>query len=279
MGRVLLACCAIALLAGCSSSSSNVAAPTVAPAHTYELTGFAPRSVARPGPTRVTFTIRQPSGEPLTEYKRGAGPHTGVHLIVVKHDLSTIIHKHPPIAADGKISETIVFPSPGPYRVLVDAYPGAKGAPRNFQLHEDVRVGGAYKPQPLPAFQPTRNVAGYHIALQAPKQLHAIQPATLTATVTDPAGKPVVFKPWFGALAHAVFFRAGSLDYFHTHVCGPSTPGCTSVLGATSVTGKPAGPGKLHVGVLLPIGGTWRLFLQFRDRGRIVTAPFTLAVK
>lgn len=278
MGRVLLACCAVALLAGCSSSS-NVAAPTIAPARTYELTGFTPLRVARPGPARVTFTIRQPSGAPLTNYRRGAGPHTGIHLIVVKHDLSTIIHKHPPIDADGTISETVVFPSPGPYRVLVDAYPGAKGAPRNFQLHEDVRVGGAYRPQPLPPFRATQALAGYHVALQAPKQLHAIEPATLTATVTDPAGKPVVFKPWFGALAHAVFFRAGSLDYFHTHVCGPSTPGCTSVLGATSVTGKPAGPGKLHVGVLLPIAGTWRLFLQFRDRGRIVTAPFTLPVR
>jgi hypothetical protein len=256
-----------------------VNAPTIAPAQTYEFTGFAPLRVARPGPARVTFTIRQPDGTPLTNYKRGAGPHTGVHLIVVKHDLSTIIHKHPPIGADGKISETVVFPSPGPYRVLVDAYPGAKGAPRNFQLHEDVRVGGAYKPQPLPPFKPVQNVLGYRVALQAPKELHAIQPAIMTATVTDPSGKPVVFKPWFGALAHAVFFRAGSLDYFHTHVCGPSTPGCTSVLGATTVTGKPAGPGKLHVGVLLPIGGTWRLFLQFRDRGRIVTAPFTLRVR
>jgi hypothetical protein len=51
------------------------------------------------------------------------------------------------------------------------------------------------------------------------------------------------------------------------------------VLGATTVTGKPAGPGKLHVGLLLPVAGTWRLFLQFRDRGRIVTAPFTLHVR
>jgi hypothetical protein len=256
-----------------------VNAPTIAPAETYEFTGFAPLRVAHPGPARITFTIRQPSGAPLTDYKRGAGPHTGIHLIVVKRDLSTIIHKHPPVGADGKVSETVVFPSPGPYRVLVDAYPGAKGAPRNFQLHEDVRVGGVYKPQPLPPFKPVQNVLGYRIVLQAPRQLHAIQPAILTAIVTDAAGKPVVFKPWFGALAHAVFFRAGSLDYFHTHVCGPSTPGCTSVLGATTVTGKPAGPGKLHVGVLLPIAGTWRLFLQFRDRGRIVTAPFTLRVR
>src|SRR5690349_10162084 len=170
MGRVLLACCAVALLAGCGSSS-GVDAPTIAPARTYEFTGFSPLRVAHPGPARVTFTIRQPSGAPLTDYKRGAGPHTGVHLIVVRHDLGTIIHKHPPIGADGKISETIVFPSPGPYRVLVDAYPGAKGAPRNFQLHEDVRVGGVYRPRPLPPFRPAQDVAGYHIALQAPKQL------------------------------------------------------------------------------------------------------------
>jgi hypothetical protein len=51
------------------------------------------------------------------------------------------------------------------------------------------------------------------------------------------------------------------------------------VLGGARVVGRPAGPGKLNVGVLLPVAGTWRLFLQFRDRGRIVTAPFTLKVR
>ena len=279
MGRVLVACCAVALLAGCSSSPSGVNAPTIAPARTYALSGFAPLRIAKPGPARLSFTIRQPSGAPLTDYKRGAGPHTGIHLIVVKRDLSTIIHRHPPIAASGRIAETVDFPSPGPYRVLVDAYPGAKGAPRNFQLHQEVRVAGRYRPKPLPPFRARQTVAGYRISLRAPKRLHAIEPATLTATVLAPAGKPVVFHPWFGALAHAIFFRAGSLDYFHTHVCGPDTPGCTSVLGATRVTGTPAGPGQLHVGVLLPVAGTWRLFLQFRDRGRIVSAPFTLSVR
>ena len=278
MGRFLLACCAVLLVAGCSSSSRPSVGP-IGPARTYSLTGFRPLRVARPGPARLTFTIRQPSGVALTDYRRGAGPHTGVHLIVVRNDLSVIIHRHPPIAASGRISETIDFPSPGPYRVLVDAYPGAKGAPRNFQLHTNVRVGGPYRPEPLPPFAARQQVGGYTITLEAPKRIHPIQAATLTAQVTDPSGKPVVFHPWFGALAHAIFFRQGSLDYFHTHVCGPSTPGCTSVFGGAKVVGRPAGPGKLNVGVLLPVAGTWRLFLQFRDRGRIVTAPFTLQVR
>lgn len=278
MRRFLLACCAVVLVAGCSSSS-RPSAPTVEPARTYSLSGFEPRRVLSPGPTRLSLTIRQPSGAPLTDYKRGAGPHTGIHLIVVRRDLGVIVHHHPPVAADGRVSETVNLPTAGPYRVLVDAYPGAKGAPRNFQLHTELRVAGAYRPQPLPPFAARQKVGGYTITLRAPKRLHAIEAATLTAKVTDPSGKPVVFHPWFGALAHAIFFRQGSLDYFHTHVCGPSTPGCTSVLGGAKVVGRPAGPGQLNVGVLLPVAGTWRLFLQFRDRGRIVTAPFTLRVR
>ena len=278
MGRLFILLCGVALVAGCSSSS-RPSVPTVAAARTYELSGFRPLNVARPGPTRLSFTIRQPSGEPLTSYRRGAGPHTGVHVIVVRRDLGVIIHRHPPIGADGRIEQTVELPSPGPYRVLVDAYPAVKGSLRNFQLHQDLRVRGAYVPKALPPYASTVDVAGYRVTLRAPARLHAIQPATLTATVLDPSGKPVRFRPWYGALAHAIFFRQGSLDYFHTHVCGPNTPGCTSVLGGATVTGRPAGPGQLHVGLLLPVAGTWRLFLQFQDRGRIITAPFTLHLR
>jgi hypothetical protein len=34
----------------------------------------------------------------------------------------------------------------------------------------------------------------------------------------------------------------------------------------------------MHVGVLLPEAGTWRLFLQCKVHGKILTAPFTLKV-
>ncbi len=276
MGRVLCLSLAVLVVAGCSSS--GVKAPTIGAARTFALTGFTPKRIAHPGTTTLSFTISQPSGAPLTSYRHGAGPHNGVHLIVVRHDLGAIIHRHPPIGPDGRITQAIDFPTPGPYRVLVDAYPAVKGAPRNFQLHQDIRVAGAYHPQALPPYSPKVVVDGYHVTLAAPRNLHAIEPAHLTATVSDPSGHPLRFTPWYGALAHAVFFRKGSLDYFHTHVCGPSTPGCTSVLGATRVTGTSSKPGKLQVGVLLPVAGTWQLFLQFQAGGRIITAPFTLKV-
>jgi hypothetical protein len=251
----------------------------VQPANVYRLAGFKPAGPVQAGvPTTVSFTVIQPNGQPLTRYKHGAGPHNGIHLIVVRRDLATIVHRHPPVAPDGKLTDTITFPKPGPYRVVIDIYPQTSGPIPNFQLSANIDVNGKYVPQPLPPFAGSETVDGYRFTLHGRPHLHAIQAALLDFTVTGPDGKPVDFKPWFGALAHAIFFRRGTLDYFHTHVCAPGSTGCTSAFGAAKVTGTSATPGRLKVGVLVPVAGTWRLFLQFRDRGTVITAPFTLQV-
>jgi hypothetical protein len=265
--------------AGCGGSSGGSGFPTIQAARTYTLEDFRPAGPIQPGkPVTISFRIRQPNGRPLTQFKRGPGPHTGVHLIVVRRDLNTIVHRHPPIAKDGTIHEQVTFTEPGPYRVVVDAYP-ANGPQRNFQLFGKLRVAGKYVPKPLPPFSPTVDVDGYRITLHGKPNLHAIQAAFLKATVTGPDGKPATFTPWYGALAHAIFFRQGSLDYFHTHVCAPGASGCTSVLGGSTVTGSSSTPGKLTIGVLVPAPGTWRLFLQSKVGRHVITAPFTLDVK
>lgn len=229
---------------------------------------------------RISFTIFQPSGKPLTAYRKGPGPHTGIHLILVRSDLEAMIHRHPPVGADGHVAQDVVFPSAGTYRVVVDAYPASIAAgPRNFQLFGRVRVGAPVRPEPLPPFRSVATVGGYRFVLHGQPRLRAIEPAFLTLSVTGPQGRPARFTPWFGALAHAIFFRAGSLDYFHTHVCGRSTSGCTSVLGPSRITGSSTSAGRLRVGVLPPVSGTWRLFLQTRADGHVLTAPFTLKVR
>jgi len=286
MKKLLLVLVALPLLAtACGSKSSSPEVPTIAPARTYKLDSFEPAGKVEPGkPVKVSFTIQQPNGQPLTAYRRGSGPHTGIHLIIVRDDLNTIIHKHPPIDANGRLEEEIVFPKPGKYRVVVDAYPkksgnpSALGAQGNFQLFDSIEVAGPYKPQPLPATRQTVDAGGFRFTLHGNPKLKAIEPAFLTIGVTDAKGRPAKFTPWFGALAHAIFFRRGSLDYFHTHVCAPGASGCTSFLGATQVAGSSSTPGKLRVGVLVPVPGKWRLFLQSRVNGRVVTAPFTLEV-
>ena len=193
-----------------------------------------------------------------------------------------MIHRHPPEGPGGVFTQRVTFPSPGPYKVLVDVYPATTNQLlRNFQLSNRViHVAGAYKPVPLPKPARADTIDGYHFDLVkiSPPTLRAIDPAFMTIAVTNPQGKPAPFTTWYGALAHAIFFRKGSLDYFHTHVCSPGATGCTSVFGAAKVTGSSATAGHLTVGVLVPLAGTWRLFLQIQSGGKILTAPFTLQV-
>jgi len=268
-------------VAGCGGGGGS-ATPTVTvgAAQVYRLSGFTPAAPVVAGkPVHLSFTILQPDGKPLAQYKHGAGPHNGVHLIIVRRDLATIIHHHPPVGPNGLISDTVTFAEPGPYRVVIDVYPKTTGPVPNFQVFTNITVKGAYHPRTLPPFAATDVVDGYRFTLHGAPKLRAISPVFFAFTVTSPSGKPAQFQTWFGALAHAIFFRRGSLDYFHTHVCASGVPGCTSLLGGASVRGSSVSPGKLKVGVLVPIPGTWRLFLQVRVDGRIMTAPYTLDVR
>jgi hypothetical protein len=269
--RHLAAIVAVLALAGCGGTSS---APTVSipAARTYAL------EAARDGHD-LTLKIVQPSGAPLTRFKRGSGPHTGVHVILVRRDLGVLLHRHPPVGADGRFAVDVASLPPGPYRVVVDVYPASSATQPNFQLFSTLRVPGAYAPQALPRLRARETVDGYTFTLHGAPKLRAVEPGFLVFTVRGPGGRAAEFTPWYGALAHAIFFRRGSLDYFHTHVCGAGATGCTSTFGGAKVTGTSSARGRLDVGVLVPVPGTWRLFLQTKADGHVVTAPFTLTVR
>jgi len=278
--RALLILPLAAMLAGCSGGSdSSSPTITIKPARTYQLIDRAPSGgVPARKPVTVGFTVQQPSGKPLTQFKTGPGPHTGIHLIIVSDDLSTIIHRHPPLSADGHLRQKVVFPKPGNYTALADIYPRTGVIP-NFQLRYDIHVDGKEKFQQLPPFKATQMVDGYRVTMHGKPNLRVARPAILKLSVTDPNGKPAKFQVWYGALAHAVFFQKGTMAYFHTHVCGPNTPGCTSVIGAPNLKATSTKPGEIHAGVLLPGSGTWKLFLQFQVNGKRITVPYTLQVR
>jgi hypothetical protein len=267
--------------AGCGSSSPSLTAPPIGAAKTYSLADFQPAGPIQAGhPTTISFTIRQPSGQPLTSYRTCCAPHEGVDLIIVRSDDSHIQYDDSDIAANGRVTQPVTFPAPGTYRIVIDAYPKhtQANAPINFQLFTHVTVRGRYRAQPVPAYNATQVVDGYHFQIQGHPRLKAIEADFLTINVRDPAGRKAVFGSWRGALAHAIFIHEGSLDYFHTHVCSPGARYCTSALGATRVTGSSSAPGQLKVGVLLPEPGTWRLFLLTYIHGKHLTPMFTLHV-
>jgi hypothetical protein len=274
--RLLALGALVALVAGCGSSGGP-STPTVGAARTFQLADFRPTGPIQPGrPVDLSFRILLPSGATLTHYRTGPGPHTGIHLIIVRNDLADIIHKHPKVGVDGVLRQRLVFPLPGSYRVVVDTYPAGSDLPRNFQLFRTVQVGRSVPAKPLPPYSPSVTAGGYTFTIAKLPQLRAVVPAFLTIRIKGANGKPPTLKPFFGALAHAILFRSGSLDYFHTHVCAPNAAGCTSLTRAP--VGTTTSPGVMHLGLLLPVPGTWRLFFQTEIRGRLVTAPFTLRV-
>jgi hypothetical protein len=277
---VAAALAALPLLAGCGSSDKGLDGPRIGKARSFEVVGLTPKTPVKAGrPTTLRFHIRRPDGSTLTKFKTGAGPHTGVHLIVVRDDLSQIIHRHPPVAADGSLTQRITFPSAGPWHVVVDVYPdlGVNTLP-NFQLTGRLRVECAYRPRSLPALRTRQRVGGLTVTLRKPRVLRSLRPQFLAVDVRDAGGRPARFDQYYGALAHAIFFRRASLAYFHTHVCGAGASACASAVGGSTVTGRSTTPGKLRVGMLIPTAGTWKLFLQAKVQGRIVTIPYTLDV-
>jgi hypothetical protein len=278
IGRRAAALTSLALLAaGCGGGGGSPAPPTIAPAKEYKLAWEGPASVADPGEVTVHFAVRTPDGKILTRFRTGAGPHTGVHLIIVRDDLSTIVHLHPAIPPSGRLAIAVDLPRAGRYHVLVDVYP-ATGPLPNFQLHHDLQVGTGGVKAPLPPYAPVVRAGGLTFRIAKLPGLRLAEPASMIVSVTDAAGKPVVFKPFYGALAHAIFFRAGTLDYFHSHICG-SDPACTAGFGTPATAGHSTKPGRMELGVLLPAAGKWRLFLQVFHAGKLITAPFTLSVR
>lgn len=279
---ILAGLLAAASLTGCGSTSGGaVSVPTVAPAHSFALGGFEPSAPVRAGrPTQLAFTIQQPSGKPLIDYRKCCEPHAGVDLIVVRSDDSHVQYDDSDIAPDGRITQPVTFPTPGNYRIVISAFlpVTSPGAVNNFQLFKTVHVSGRYRPQRLPAFHATHIVDGYRFHMHGTPHLHAIEADFLTLDVRDQHGHKVKFVTWRGALAHAIFIHQGSLDYFHTHVCSPGAIYCSSALGGTRVTGSSTAPGQLKVGVLLPEPGTWRMFLLTYLRGHVVTVAYTLDV-
>lgn len=203
-------------------------------------------------PSRVSFQISGPDGQPLTAYTPIHDRR--LHLIVVRRDLMYYQHAHPLLGPDGTWSAVLTFARAGTYRVFADFQP--RGRERPLTLGADLIVPGNQLPRALPAESRVTGVSGYTIALAG--SLRPGRPGRLAFTVTR-NGRPVGdLEPYLGAYGHLVVLRAGDLAYLHAH---PE-------------------PGRaLAFDTRVPTAGTYRLFLGFKHQGVVRTAEFTVDVR
>ena len=207
------------------------------------------------GRTRLDFQVRTSSGRPLLDYTREH--EKDLHLIVVRRDLTGFQHVHPRLDRSTGTWSVDVRLTPGVWRVVADFAPeGWDG----ITLADDISVAGDFTPAALPSDDRTARVetdAGtYTVTLEGDTAPGA---STVLTTRVALDGEPVTdLEPYLGAHGHLVALRAGDLGYLHVH---PEE--------------GPAGPG-IDFATAFPEPATYRLFLDFKHRGAVHTAAFTV---
>ena len=193
----------------------------------------------------LRFTVTGPDGAPVTSYD--VQHEKRLHLVAVRRDLTGFQHVHPTLGSDGTWSTTLDL-TPGPWRVFADFAPTG-GDP--LVLGTDLLVPGAFAPAVDDRERRVASVDGYSVTLDG--SLAGGRDARLSFAVTLD-GRPVTdLQPYLGAAGHLVALRSGDLAYLHVH---------------------PDDGLVFHAEV--PSEGTYHLFLDFKHRGVVRTAAFTL---
>jgi hypothetical protein len=173
-----------------------------------------------------------------------------MHLIVARRDLSGFQHMHPRQAADGTWAVRIRVPDAGSYRMFADF----SRDDEPVTLAADLRVDGAADLRPLPAPAPAATSdGGYQVRLDGGR-VEPGREADLRFTITKD-GRAIEPEPYLGAQGHLVALREGDMAFLHVH------PGDTGYMAT------------------FPTEGRYRLFLQFKDAGRVQTVAFTQEVR
>jgi hypothetical protein len=120
---------------------------------------------------------------------------------------------------------------------------------------------------------------------------------SIRVTVRDASGKPAALEPYLGMTAHAVVTRVDGAVYVHLHPMGTITNAAQQAFlardrGDTTEAGRlrlqdhvmPApptasgAPSTVEFPYAFPKSGSYRLFVQVRHHGRILTGAFAITV-
>lgn len=141
---------------------------------------------------------------------------------------------------------------------------------------------------------------GSTITLDLDTAITAGDELTIRATVRDPAGKPARLEPYLGMTAHGVVTRLDGQVYVHLHPMGTITMAAQEAFrvrdrGDTTASGRlmladhaahpsrPSAardtiPSSVEFPYAFPKPGSYRLFVQVKRSGRILTGAFAVHV-
>jgi hypothetical protein len=241
----------------------------LAPARNYtpyhlsiETSPRAPRPGRR---TRIRLTVHDPdTNAKVTAFET---VHERLfHLFILSQDLEYFTHVHPSLQPDGSFAYDAVFPAGGPYRLIGDFIPTG-GAP---QLLQQTVVTSGYSGPLIPGAKLTEDLSDkivdtVRVKLSMPSPIGGRE-QLLTFEFFDAAsGAPISdLEPYLGAAGHLLLVSANLESVAHSHPVADMSTG----LGPTIV-----------FQALFPRAGMYRFWVQVQRRGRVLNAPFTVAVR
>lgn len=217
---------------------------------------IAPTHWQRGEARELRFSVAGADGTPVTEFDELHEKR--MHLIVVRRDGAEFRHLHPQMDAAGAWTVPLSFDAAGVYRAFADFSVGGE----QETLAADLFVsGGDFEARPFPPARTDYETDGYEVRLGAGGPV-AGEPAPLAFTV-ERGGEPVEdLAPYLGAKGHLVALREGDLAFLHVH------PEESHAVAADEI----------EFDAVFPTPGRYRLYLQFKHKGVVQTAEFTVAV-
>ena len=196
-----------------------------------------------------TYRVLDEAGSVVTDFEE---IHDQLaHLILVRRDLTRFQHLHPRVDDGGTWSAEFSLPDPGVYRAFVDVLVG--GQPTTLGV--DLLASGPADYEAFPGTTRTAGIDRYELEM-TPDVIPANEDVELAFAVRRD-GDAVPLDPYLGALGHLVALRAGDLAYLHVH------PEATDPEGGT-----------VRFAARFPTPGRYRLYLQTKPEGELVTVSF-----
>jgi hypothetical protein len=263
----------------------------------------------RAGPViTVTPLWRAPSFSPLIPdhgklmhlfLVRDSGGPGFAHLHPLPADSVSFAASLPPLPAGRYHLFADIVHENGLAQTLVDSL--ALGAPKPGAWHpsdpdDAYETGGNTGGPAAPALLEDRS----QMRWTAPAGgLVAGRPVELDFQVTSPDGKPAALEPYMGMIAHAAVVRTDALVFVHLHPMGTVSAGSALAIelresgdtvrgrlgprvAAAERTAIPAmeggGPGVIALPYAFPSPGTYRVWVEVRRGGRVLTGVFSVQV-
>ncbi len=215
-----------------------------------------------------------------------------VHGVLIADDGGSFVHVHPARIAPGRFAVSLTPERAGPLTFYAEI---ARRGGGTQTLDLPLVVAGPPPTPTPPAPAPTglHKVGGYEIeGSTSPGTPRAGEPVSLAFRVLED-GRPVpALEPWLGMAGHLMVRSADGALFAHLHAAGArndSGPGqgrsgiaaAGEALGvrAEAPSAQPEFGPEVDFGYLFPTAGDYRLWLQVKVDGRVLTLPLEITVQ